>query len=80
MTTYIALIPAIRLLGFLVLTLFGSKSAIKFLTCILLLAIVTELVQIWVPSRSFNIFDMVSNVVGVISGVLIAGVLKIKTK
>jgi VanZ family protein len=62
------------------LTLFGKHSAEKFLGSILFLAIVTELVQIWVPSRSFNIFDMLSNAVGVISGVLLAGVVSLKGK
>ena len=60
--------------------LFGSRPAAKFLAFILLLAIVTELVQIWVPSRSFNIFDMLSNAIGVVSGVLIAGLVKFKEK
>jgi VanZ family protein len=62
------------------LTLFGKHSPEKFLGSILFLAIVTELVQIWVPSRSFNIFDMLSNAVGVISGVLLAGVVSLKGK
>jgi VanZ family protein len=60
------------------LNLFSSKPAMKFLASILLLAAVTEMVQIWIPSRSFNIFDLVSNAIGVISGVLIAGLVKIK--
>ncbi len=60
------------------LKLFESKPAGKFLVSILLLAVVTELIQIWVPSRSFNIFDMLSNAIGVISGVLIAGIVKFK--
>jgi VanZ family protein len=64
-----------KILGY---TLFGSRPVAKFLATILLLAIVTELIQIWIPSRSFNIFDMLSNVIGVISGVLIAGLVKIK--
>jgi len=34
----------------------------------LVLAIITELVQLWVPERVFNVFDLISNVSGVIVG------------
>jgi VanZ family protein len=47
------------------LKLFNSKSLIKFILVILLLASVTEVVQLWVPERTFNMFDLLSNMVGV---------------
>jgi VanZ family protein len=40
----------------------------KFIIFILSLATVTELVQLWVPQRTFNIYDWVANVVGLIVG------------
>jgi len=36
---------------------------------VLFLAIITELVQLWVPERAFNVFDLLSNVAGVVAGV-----------
>ena len=45
--------------------LFKKKSVQKFIVLILLLATVTEVVQLWVPERTFNVFDLVSNVAGV---------------
>jgi VanZ family protein len=41
----------------------------KFILITLLLAIVTELIQLWIPKRTFNIYDWVANVSGVIVGV-----------
>ena len=51
------------------ITLFEKNSLRKFILLILLLATVTEMVQLWVPERSFNVFDLVSNVAGVGVGV-----------
>jgi len=50
------------------LSLFTANPLAKFILLLLFLAIVTEMVQLWVPERSFNVFDLVSNVVGVIAG------------
>jgi VanZ family protein len=52
-------------------TLFTENSLIKFFLLVLFLAIVTELVQLWVPDRAFNIFDLASNIGGVIAGLVI---------
>jgi len=52
-------------------SLFNNKPLIKFFFPVLLLAIVTEVVQLWVPERAFNMFDLVSNVAGVVTGVVI---------
>jgi len=49
--------------------LFRSNPQLKFVLAILLLATVTEFVQIWVPERSFNVFDWVANVSGIVVGV-----------
>ena len=56
------------------LSLFDSNSLIKSILLVLFLAVITELVQLWVPERAFNIFDMISNVAGVGLGV---GIIKI---
>jgi len=45
--------------------LFGKNSFLKFILLVLFLGIVTEVVQLWVPERAFNVFDMISNVAGV---------------
>lgn len=50
------------------LKLFDINPLRKFMVMILLLAIVTELAQLWVPSRAFNVFDGVANVTGVVAG------------
>jgi VanZ family protein len=54
-------------------SLFSENPLTKFILLLLLLAIVTELAQLWVPERAFNVFDMVANVGGVIIGL---GVIK----
>ena len=50
------------------LKLFAVNSLRKFIVLILLLATVTEIAQLWVPSRAFNVFDGVANVMGVVAG------------
>ena len=52
------------------LRLFERKSGLKFIGLILFLASFTELVQIVVPSRSFNPVDLVANLTGVGIGLL----------
>jgi VanZ family protein len=54
---------------FLGYRLFKSKPLLKFLLAVLLLATVTEVVQLWVPARAFNPFDLVANVGGLAAGV-----------
>lgn len=51
------------------LSLFNKKPLEKFILLVLFLAIMTELVQLWVPERAFNVFDLLSNVAGVVAGV-----------
>lgn len=48
--------------------LFEINPLKKFIILMLVLAIITELVQLWVPERVFNVFDLISNVSGVIVG------------
>jgi VanZ family protein len=56
------------------LNLFTLNPLIKFILVILLLATVTEVVQLWVPQRSFNEFDLVANVSGVVVGVAVISI------
>jgi VanZ family protein len=58
------------------LTLFNKNSLRKFVLLILLLGTITEVVQIWIPSRSFNVFDMAANVAGVVAGVGIVSLMQ----
>jgi VanZ family protein len=51
------------------IALFEKNSLLKFVLLILLLATVTEVVQLWVPERAFNPMDWVANVAGVVIGV-----------
>jgi VanZ family protein len=47
------------------LHLFRNHERQKFLFSIILLATVTEVVQLWVPSRSFNPMDFIANISGI---------------
>jgi len=49
--------------------LFEKSPLIKFFLLVMLLGTLTEVVQLWVPERAFNVFDLVSNVAGVTFGV-----------
>jgi VanZ family protein len=53
------------------ITLFKNHSLLKFVLLILLLAMVTEVVQLWVPERAFNVFDLISNLAGVSGGLVV---------
>lgn len=50
---------------YLGLKLFEDNSFKKFLMVIIVLAVVTEVVQLAVPYRAFNLFDMAANLVGI---------------
>jgi VanZ family protein len=56
------------------LKLFETRSLTKFVLVIVLLATVTEVVQIWVPARAFNPFDILANVTGILIGLVVIGV------
>jgi len=51
--------------------LFDNNPLKKFIILVLFLAITTELAQLWVPERAFNLFDLISNLAGVGVGVII---------
>jgi VanZ family protein len=53
------------------LTLFNLHSLRKFIFIMMILGTVTEVVQLWVPERTFNVFDLVSNVAGVMIGLAV---------
>ncbi|HRC88532.1 MAG TPA: VanZ family protein [Bacteroidales bacterium] len=56
------------------LSLFSSNPLKKFILLIIFMAVITEVVQLWVPQRAFNVFDMVANVAGVAVGIgVVAG-------
>jgi len=51
--------------------LFENNSLLKFVLVIMLLATVTEVVQLWVPERAFNPIDWISNVAGIFMGMMV---------
>ena len=53
------------------IALFDRNSLSKFILLTLLLATVTEVVQLWVPERAFNVFDLISNATGIGLGVFV---------
>jgi VanZ family protein len=63
---------------FLGLRLFNGNSFIKFLIIVLVLAIITEIVQIFIPMRAFNFFDLIANIIGICFGVVIIKIVKVK--
>jgi VanZ family protein len=74
------MIPLYYLVGqYLGMTIFNDNSFLKFLFAIFFLAIVTEIIQIFVPSRAFNFFDLVANLFGVLIGLLITKCVRIAT-
>jgi VanZ family protein len=46
----------------------------------LLLATISEVVQLWVPARSFNVMDWVANVAGILLGVIIIRIQDLRRK
>jgi VanZ family protein len=56
---------------FLGLTLFKENSFKRFILAVLILATVSEAVQLFVPSRAFNFFDWFSNIIGICVGVIV---------
>jgi len=60
--------------------IFRKKSLKKYILAVLFLALVTEIVQIWIPSRSFNIIDSVYNFLGLSLGYLCIKINKAKVR
>jgi VanZ family protein len=56
------------------ITLFEKNSLQKFVLFILFLASITEVIQLWVPERTFSALDLLSNVAGVMIGLGVIGV------
>jgi len=50
------------------LILFDKNPLKRFILLVMILATVTEVAQIWVPARAFNIFDWVANMAGILAG------------
>ena len=57
------------------MALFTKKPLVQFILVMFFLAMITEVVQIWVPGRSFNPFDWVANVGGLVVGVAMISLL-----
>jgi VanZ family protein len=50
------------------LQIFKNHSLLKFFAAIFALATITETIQLLVPARTFNVFDMVANIAGLLTG------------
>lgn len=48
------------------LVLFEKQNLLKFLITVLFLAVITELIQILIPSRVFNLYDLLANLTGIL--------------
>jgi|BioPla2DNA2_1021312.scaffolds.fasta_scaffold13883_4 VanZ family protein len=57
-----------RKLGY---NLFNKHSFAKFIVLVLFLAIFTEVIQLCIPSRTFNLVDLVSNLIAVFFGIVL---------
>ena len=53
------------------LKLFETHGPRKFIVATLLLATFTEFIQLWIPTRAFNLFDWLANLAGIGLGVII---------
>jgi VanZ family protein len=59
------------------LTLFNTNALRKFIIVTVLLASVTEVVQLWIPVRTFNPMDWMANISGVILGLGVGRILNL---
>lgn len=62
------------------LILFTNRQLLKFIVAILILATVTEVVQLWVPARTCSLLDWLSNVTGILLGLLIIRIIGSRLK
>jgi glycopeptide antibiotics resistance protein len=62
------------------LSLFDTRPLQKFILATVLLALVSEIVQLWVPARAFNAMDIAANVAGIFVGVVLIKTLESGTK
>jgi VanZ family protein len=58
------------------LKLFNINPLIKFILLLLILAVVTEIVQLWIPERTFSPIDLLANVVGIMIGFMVIKLVK----
>jgi VanZ family protein len=52
-------------------TLFKRNSLLIFIMLILFLATITEVIQLWVPARTFNPMDLIANIIGLTAGIAV---------
>lgn len=53
------------------LSLFKSRKQIIFFLILFAVGFLAEVIQIWVPYRSFSLMDMLSNLVGIAAGYVV---------
>jgi VanZ family protein len=50
---------------------YGRGEALKLISLFLLFAIMSEVIQSFIPYRSFNLNDLIANIFGILIGLLI---------
>jgi hypothetical protein len=53
------------------LRLFKKRTHVFFFSLIFILGFLAEVLQIWVPSRSFSMMDLLANLIGIIAGLIV---------
>jgi VanZ family protein len=56
---------------YLGLRLFEKRTHVFFFSLIFMLGFLAEVLQIWVPSRSFSMMDLLANLIGIIGGLIV---------
>lgn len=52
-------------------TYFKETHALIFFTLLFIAAVVLELLQTWIPKRSFTLLDIMSNCIGIVLGIAV---------
>lgn len=60
--------------------LFKVNTLTKFILVTMILATISEAVQLFIPTRVFNFFDWIANIIGIIIGIELMQLLRIRIK
>jgi len=65
---------------YLGLALFNRNAFQKFLLAVFFLASLTEVLQLSIPTRAFNLYDWIANIIGLVFGVILVRIMWTKEK
>jgi len=60
------------------LKLFKKRKQVLFFIILFVLGFLAETLQIWIPFRSFNLMDLLSNLIGIIAGYFVTTIISFK--